>query len=62
METKAERTVEGKALPQDEIHRPNVDKLTAFINLQDQPERFARLLFSICKPSAESFTNREKKA
>ena len=31
----------------------NIEKLAAYLNQQDQPEKFARLLLTICKPGSE---------
>ena len=35
----------------------NIEKLAAYLNQQDQPEKFARLLLTICKPGAECLAN-----
>ena len=47
--------------PQGEVHRPNIEKLAAYINAQDEPERFAKLLFAFCKPSTNDLSHGQKK-
>ena len=36
--------------------KPNIQKLTDYINQQPDPERFMMALFSFCKPSADDLT------
>lgn len=47
--------------PQEAVHRPNIEKLAAYINTQDEPERFAKLLLAFCKPSANDIGHGQKK-
>lgn len=39
----------------------NIEKLAAYLNQQDPPEHFARLLLTICKPGSERLANCQEK-
>lgn len=51
--TNAKKTAQAAEM----CSRPNIEKLTAYINCQPDPERFMRLLFALAKPDADDFTD-----
>lgn len=48
--------------PKTNIVPKNVQKLADYINRQQHPQEFARLLLTICKPRADGFTDGQKES